>query len=61
MDDREWQRQYEERWARAKAIVALHPELDPSGVYHALCSLARTPEERLRRGLAHGRLGTQQR
>ena len=46
-------------WRRAHEIVRLHPQLDPSGVYHTLNNLRRSPAERLRRGLAHGRLRAQ--
>jgi hypothetical protein len=42
-------------WQRAHRIVAAHPELEVSDVFHALRNLRRTPSERLRRALAHGR------
>jgi hypothetical protein len=42
-------------WERAYRIVAKHPELDVSDVFHALRNLERTPSERLRRALTHGR------
>ena len=42
-------------WQRAHAIVASAPHLDVGDVYHALVNLRRSPEERLARGLAHGR------
>ncbi|GMV14569.1 MAG: hypothetical protein HS104_42260 [Polyangiaceae bacterium] len=50
--------QLEPLWRRAYAIVARHPELDASDVFHTLVNLSRTPSERLRRGLLHGRAGT---
>jgi hypothetical protein len=43
-------------WRRAHEIVERHPELDVSDVFHALRNLHRSPSERLRRALAHGRL-----
>ena len=61
MDERAVEREYQRQWARARSIVERYPHLDVSGVYHALCNLDRSPEERLRRGLAHGRLGTEHR
>jgi hypothetical protein len=45
----------EPRWRRAYGIVAKHPELDVTDVFHALRNLTRTPSERLRRALSHGR------
>jgi hypothetical protein len=42
---------------RARAAeLASRLDLDPSDVYHQLKQFARTPSERLRIGLAHGRL-----
>ena len=46
----------EARWRRAHEIVRKHPHLDVSDVHHTLVNLERTPEERLRRGLTHGKL-----
>jgi hypothetical protein len=54
--DRAWKERHERLWAEALRIVAEKPELDVSGVCHALCNLERTPEERLRKGLLRGRL-----
>jgi hypothetical protein len=48
-------------WARAHEIVRRHPGLDVSGVYHTLNNFQRSPAERLRRGLAHARLGPHRR
>jgi hypothetical protein len=43
---------------RARAAkIASDLSLDARDVYHVLRSLQRSPSERLRRGLAHGRLG----
>jgi hypothetical protein len=53
--------QLEPLWRRAYAIVARHPELDVSDVFHTLVNLKRSPSERLRRGLFHGRAGAQHR
>lgn len=53
--ERAWLEVDAERWRRAYAIVARRPDLDVSGVYHVICNLERSPTERLRRGLAHGR------
>jgi hypothetical protein len=50
-----WLERQERLWRRAHAIVRERPELDASGVYHALCNLERSPEERLRKGLLRGR------
>jgi hypothetical protein len=52
--DQAWVRANERLWQRAHAIVALHPTLDVSLVYHTLVNLRRTPEERLARGLVRG-------
>jgi hypothetical protein len=54
LDEREkaWVVENERLWARAHAIVARHPQLDVSLVYHTLVNRQRTPEERLARGLA---------
>jgi hypothetical protein len=38
--------------------VALNATLDVSDVYHTLRNFQRSPEERLRRGLRHGRTST---
>jgi hypothetical protein len=53
---RAWKERHERLWAEALRIVAEKPELDVSGVYHVLCNLERTPEDRLRKGLSRGRL-----
>jgi hypothetical protein len=47
--------QMEPLWRRAHRIVAEHPELDVSDVFHALRNLQRTPSLRLRRALSHAR------
>jgi hypothetical protein len=53
-EQRAWVLEHEALWRRAVAIAEQHPGMDVSGVYHVLCNLRRTPEDRLRRGL--GRL-----
>jgi hypothetical protein len=54
--EREWLERDNERWRRAHAIAASHPGMDVSGVYHVLRNLEKTPTERLRDALRHGRL-----
>ena len=56
--EREWLTADEVLWQRARRIVAQNPDLDPSDVYHTLRNFQRSPEERLRRGLRHGRTRT---
>jgi hypothetical protein len=55
-DERAWLTKDEERWRRARLIASRHPGMDASGVYHVLRNLEKTPSERLRAALAHGRL-----
>ena len=55
-DERAWLARDEERWRRARFIASAHPGMDPSGVYHVLRNLEKTPSERLGAALAHGRL-----
>lgn len=55
--ERAWVEADERLWQRAHAIAARHPGVDIGGVYHVLRNLQRSPSERLRRGLAFGRLG----
>jgi hypothetical protein len=52
----------ESRWKRARRIVGSHADLDLRGVYRVLRNLEKSPSERLRAALLHGRLfGLQQR
>lgn len=51
--EKAWVLENERVWRRAHRIVAKHPDLDVSLVYHTLINLRRSPEERLARGLAH--------
>jgi len=59
-EERAWVERDELRWRRAHAIVARHPELDVTDVYHTIVNMERTPAERLARGLRDGpsRTGT---
>ena len=54
----EWLTADEALWQRAHRIAAQNSELDPSDVYHTLRNFQRSPSERLRRGLRHGRTRT---
>jgi hypothetical protein len=54
-EEQAWVRADELLWRRAQVIVAHHPDLDLSGVYHTLVNLRRTPEERLARSLTFAR------
>jgi hypothetical protein len=51
-----WAVRSEAMWRRAHAVVAEHPGLDPSDIYHALRCLELTPSQRLAAGLHRGRL-----
>lgn len=53
-DQRAWLIQDELLWQRAHAIAA-RATVDVSGVYHVLRNLQKSPSERLRAGLHHGR------
>lgn len=55
-DQRAWVIEDERRWRRAYAIAADHPGTDAGGIYRVLRNLEKTPTERLRAGLQHGRL-----
>jgi hypothetical protein len=55
-DERAWLVKDEGRWRRARAIAAQHPGMDPTGVYHVIRNLEKSPSERLRAALRHGRL-----
>ena len=52
--ERAWVIDNERLWQRAHAIVAAHPQLDVSLVFHTLVNFRRTPSERLARGLQRG-------
>ena len=53
-DQQAWLIRDELMWQQAHEI-ALRENVDVSGVYHALRNLEKTPSERLRNGLRHGR------
>jgi hypothetical protein len=59
--ERAWLEEDQALWERATEIALRHPDLDVGGLYHTLRNLQRTPEERLRRSLAHARLRRTQR
>jgi hypothetical protein len=54
--ERAWLIRDAERWRRARDIASQHPGMDPTGVYHVLRNLEKTPSERLHTALSHGRL-----
>ena len=56
--EREWLTADEALWQRAHRIVTETPTLDVGDVYHTLRNFQRSPAERLRRGLRHGRTRT---
>jgi len=53
--ERVWLIADEALWQRAHRIAGQNPELDAGDVYHTLRNFQRSPQERLRRGLRHGR------
>ena len=55
-EEQAWVLKDEERWQRAHRIASLHPGTDVGGVYRVLRNLEKTPTERLRAALHHGRL-----
>ncbi|HEY2410453.1 MAG TPA: hypothetical protein VGM29_17090 [Polyangiaceae bacterium] len=55
-DEQAWLVRDEARWRRAHEIAAEQPGMDVSGVYRVLRNLEKTPSERLRAALQHGRL-----
>jgi hypothetical protein len=54
--ERAWLIKDEARWRLARTIAARHAGMDASGVYHVLRNLEKTPTERLRAALHHGRV-----
>jgi hypothetical protein len=50
-----WLAADEKRWQQAHRIAERHPGTDVGGVYHVLRNLEKTPSERLRASLLHGR------
>jgi hypothetical protein len=55
-EEHTWLVRDEERWRRAHEIAARNAGVDVGGVYRVLRNLEKTPTERLRAGLQHGRL-----
>jgi hypothetical protein len=55
-EERAWLARDEQRWRQAHEIVRSRPGVDVGGVYHVLVNLEKTPAERLRAALQHGRL-----
>jgi hypothetical protein len=55
-EERAWLARDERRWRRAYEIVRRAPDLDVGGVYRVLRNLDKSPTERLRAALQHGRL-----
>jgi hypothetical protein len=55
-EERVWLIRDEARWRRAREIAGGDPRIDVNGVYRVLRNLEKTPSERLRDGLYHGRL-----
>ena len=55
-EQRAWMVVDEARWQRAHRIAERHEGMDVSGVYRVLRNLEKTPSERLRAALQHGRL-----
>jgi hypothetical protein len=54
-EDERWLAKGRALWLETTEIAAHSPDVDLSGVYHVLWNLERSPSERLRRGLQHGR------
>jgi hypothetical protein len=55
-EQRSWLVSDEKRWQRAYRIAERHPGMDAGGVCRVLRNLEKTPSERLRASLFHGRL-----
>jgi len=53
--ERQWLVADEQLWQRAHRIAQHNAGLDVSDIYHTLRNFQRSPQERLRRGLRHGR------
>ena len=61
-EQRAWLVHDEQRWQRAYKIAEHNPGVDAGGVYRVLRNLEKSPTERLRAAMIHGRLfSTQQR
>lgn len=55
-EEEAWVLKDEKRWSLARRIASRHPGTDVGGVYHVLRNLEKTPSERLKAALHHGRL-----
>jgi hypothetical protein len=55
-EQRAWLIADEKRWQRAFEIAGRHHNIDAGGVYRVLRNLEKTPAERLKAALMHGRL-----
>jgi hypothetical protein len=55
-EQRAWLVADERRWRRAHEIAMAQPGIDAGGVYRVLRNLEKTPSQRLRDALQHGRL-----
>ena len=55
-EQKQWLDADERLWRRAVEIAGRSNGLDATGIYHVLRNLVLSPSERLRKGLAHGRL-----
>lgn len=61
-EERAWVIEDEKRWRQAHSIATEYRGIDAGGIYRVLRNLEKTPAERLRAGLMHGRLfGSQSR
>jgi len=60
-EQHEWLVEDEKRWQRAHQIAGRHPGVDAGGVYRVLRNLEKTPSQRLRAAMIHGRLFSSQR
>ncbi len=54
--DQAWIARDEKRWQNAQRIAERNPSVDVDGIYRVLRNLEKTPTERLRAALYHGRL-----
>jgi hypothetical protein len=60
-EQRVWLDEDERRWQRARGIAEQNPGVDVGGVYRVLRNLEKTPAQRLRAAMIHGRLFSSQR
>jgi hypothetical protein len=55
-EEREWVIRDERRWRRAHQIASRNSGVDVGGIYRVIRNLEKSPSERLRAALHHGRL-----